>query len=153
MKTIWEKEISVFLNGNLIARNRQIIHQYTNKPDDIFWRGTIKKLIEIDGTIPNYGYKVYTEHNSKKPTISKRNGTTRIFFKYAINNDDFSFGTKCRETDTIKITITHHPAYIKSFQELMTILPPDDFIEWLKDRGLITTPINIKTGDDNNGQS
>ena len=69
------------------------------------------------------------------------------------NNDDFSFGTKCRETDTIKITITHHPAYIKSFQELMTILPPDDFIEWLKDRGIITTPINIKTGDDNNGQS
>lgn len=135
MKSIWEKETSVFINGNLISCTRQIIHQYIKKPDDIFWRGTIKKLIEIDGTIPNYGYKVYTEPNSKKPTISK-NGKTKIFFKYPLNNDDLTWGIKCRETDTIKVSITHRPAYIKSFQELVEILPPDDFVEWLKDRGI-----------------
>lgn len=133
-KSIWNKEITVQLNGNLIARQFRTIHQYIEKPQEVFWKGTVKELVDLKGYIPNSDYRVYWEN---KPTKIKRNGKVRLHFNNAVWAYDCDLGTKCKETENIIVKIKYAPANISSFQELMKILPPDDFIEWLKDSEIV----------------
>lgn len=137
LKDFWRCTVTIYIENEPFCRYRSVIYGFrqANKAET----ETIKNL--IDEHNPNFNERIYgmLKHKSNGG-IWHKNGYIKIF-NYLYSGFLTPYEV-CKVKDTALVTIetTYNKAYC-SMNEMMKYTRPDDFISYMKDRGITKCPM------------
>lgn len=138
LKDFWRRTVTIYVD-NVLFQRCQYVPIYDFRPPDKIETNDIKSLIDKHSSY--YNEEVYNMCKNKfNGDIWYKNGYVKIF-NYLHSGYLTSYSLyKIKNTTLVTIKTTYNKTYY-SMSKMMECTEPDDFISYMKDRGMTVCPM------------